>query len=102
MPTLTLIGIGNENGRSYFILAKENLFRNYFNEILDKLDIKDQIYEEQGVIEERVNETDHFKNEKFDIDVIYTETRIIILVRANTKNLKEFKSVILAYSKMSE
>ena len=102
MKSLKLIGLGNDekDERSYFIIEKENLFKASFNEILDKLNLYPPIYDEQGSIEELENELDHFKNDNFDIDIIYTKDRIIIIVRAEQKNLERFKSLLLAYSKM--
>jgi len=102
MKSLNLVGLGNDelNGRSFFTLELNESFQEYFNEILEKIKINDRIYEEQLPLSGRANEIDHIKNKEFDIDVIYTETRIIILVRANKKNLERFKSLILAYSKM--
>lgn len=104
MKTLKLIGLGNDqqNNRSYFFLEKSNLFLKYFNEILEKIGISRLIYDELGQIEEKENELEHFKNDNFDIDVIYTSNRIIILVRASQEDLERFKSLILAYSTMDE
>jgi hypothetical protein len=102
MKTLNLIGLGNKDGRSFFILEINEIFQKYFNEILEKIKIKDRIYEEQLPLSTRTNEIDHFKNKEFDIDVVYTETRIIILVRANKSELDNFKSLIFAYSKMED
>ena len=107
MKTLQLLGLGNERDRSYFILEKSNLFTKYFNEILKKLNISDQVYDkdydrELASIEERENEIDHFKNKSFDIDVIYTSNRIILLVRSDNTRLEQFKALILAYAKMQE
>lgn len=104
MKTLKLIGLGNDefNKRSSFILEQSELFQKYFNEILEKIKIKDMIYDEQLPIKSRLNEIDHFKNEDYDIDVIYTNETIILIVRAKQENLEKFKSLILAYSKMEE
>ena len=104
MKTLKLFGLGNneKDKRSYFIIKKENLFMKNFNEILEELRLYPPIYDEQGPIEELENKLDHFKNDGFDIDVVYTSDKIIIIVRAEQKNLERFKSLILAYSKMEE
>ncbi|MCK4647509.1 hypothetical protein KAT24_01100 [Candidatus Pacearchaeota archaeon] len=104
MEVLKLIGLGNDekNKRSYFILKKKNLFKKSFNEILDKLNLYPPIYDEQGSIEDLENQLDHFKNDNFDIDVIYTKDRIIVIVRAEQKDLNKFKSLLLAYSKIIE
>lgn len=104
MKSLNLIGLGNDesSGRSFFILDINESFQKCFNEILKKINIDDRIYEEQLPLSGRTNEIDHFKNKEFDIDVIYTETKIIIIVRADKKDLKEFKSLILNCSEMEE
>jgi len=104
MKYLKLIGLGNDekNKRSNFILKKENLFGKSFNEILDKLNLYSPIYDEQGSIEKLENKLDHFKNADFDIDVVYTKDRIVIIVRAEQKNLERFKSLLLAYAKLIE
>ena len=104
MEKLKIIGLGNneKDKRSYFIIKKENLFMKSFNEILEKLNLYPPIYDEQGLIEKLENQLDHFKNDNFDLDVIYTKDRIIVVVRAEQKDLERFKSLLLAYSKISE
>ena len=103
MKTLKLIGLGNDefNKRSSFLLEKSEFFQQYLNEILKKIGIDDQIYEEES-INGRIDEIDHFKNKDYDLDVIYTTNKVIILVRAEQIKLERFKSLILAYSKMEE
>jgi hypothetical protein len=104
MKSLSLVGLGNDehNKRSYFILKKDELFKKYFNEILGKLGLFPLIYDEQGLIDDFINQLNHYKNDYFDIDVIYTVDRIIIIVRANIEKLEMFKSLILAYSEIQE
>lgn len=104
MKPLKLVGLGNNNEyqRSYFVFELQELFKEYFNKILEKLELKDRIYEEQLPLSDRSNQIDHFKNEEFDIDVVYTQDKIILIVRAEPQNLEKFKSLILAYSKMEE
>ena len=104
MKSLVLVGLGNDekNKRSYFFIRKEDSFRESFNEILEKLKIGYPIPIEQSPISELENELNHYVNREFDIDVIYTRDKIIIIVRAESTNLERFKSLILAYSKMEE
>lgn len=104
MKALILTGLGNdeENKRSYFILKKDDLFMKYFNEILKKTELSPPLYKEQGRISEFENQINYYKNEKFDLDVIYTSDKIILIVRGEPLDLREFKSLILAYSKMEE
>lgn len=104
MKHLNLVGLGNDekNKRSYFVIQKEDSFRESFNEILEKLKLRHPIPIEQSPISQIENELDHYKNEEFDLDVIYTCNRIILIARANQPNLERFKSLIFAYSKMEE
>ena len=104
MKSLVLVGLGNDedNRRSYFVIKKEDSFKESFNEILEKLRLEPPIPIEQSPISELENELDHHVNKEFDLDVIYTHDRIILIVRAKPENLERFKSLILAYSKMEE
>jgi len=104
MKSLVLVGLGNDekDKRSYFILEKDEVFKKYFNEILEKLKLFPPIYDEQGSIAEFINQINHYKNNNFDLDVIYTSDKIILIVRAKSTDLVRFKSLILAYSKMEE
>ena len=104
MKSLVLVGLGNDekNKRSYFFIRKEDSFRESFNEILEKLKLEYPIPIEQSPINELENKLDHYINNDFDIDVVYTSDRIILIVRAESTNLERFKSLILAYSKMEE
>ena len=104
MKFLELVGLGNDekSKRSYFVLKKENAFRDIFNEILEKLKLGSPISMEQDPIIDLENKLDHYINNEFDLDVVYTKDRIILIVRAKLANLERFKSLILAYSKMEE
>ena len=104
MKSLVLVGLGSneENKRSYFILEKEELFISYFNEILEKLKLFPKIIKEEGIVEEFENKINHYKNNDFDLDVIYTKNKIILIVRAEPTNLETFKSLIFSYSVMEE
>jgi|SaaInl4_150m_RNA_FD_contig_31_850989_length_657_multi_8_in_0_out_0_1 hypothetical protein len=103
MKPLKLIGLGNveKDKRSYFIFEKSNNFL-IFNEILEKIGIDKLFYDELGAIESKSNELDHINNDRFDIDVVYTQDRIILIVRGKQKDLERFKSLILDYSIMQE
>ena len=102
MKSLVLVGLGNDedNHRSYFVIRKEDSFKESFNELLEKLKLGPPIPIEQSPISELENELDHYLNNEFDLDVIYTHDRIILILRAEPKNLERFKSLISAYSKM--
>lgn len=104
MKVLELTGLGNDslNKRSFFIFKLDEIFQQHFNEILEKIGLKSRIYDEQLPLSKRKNQLDYFKNDEFDIDVIYTSDRIIVLVRANKSDLERFKSLMLSYSKMKK
>ena len=104
MKSLVLVGLGNddEDKRSYFFIRKEDSFRESINEKLEKLKLGHPILIEEGPISELENKLDHYINNEFDLDVIYTSDKIILIVRAKPTNLERFKSLILAYSKMEE
>jgi len=104
MKTIRLIGLENneKNRRSSFIFEQSEIFQKFFNEILKKINIGEIIYDEQLPLKSRVNEIDHFKNEDYDLDIIYTPDTIVLIARANQQNLEKLKSLILAGSKIEE
>lgn len=86
--------------RGYYILEKENIFLDQFNKILGKLNFSEIIYDDFSLVKQRTNQIDHFKNSRFDIDIIYSSDKIIVIVRAEQDNLEKFKSLILSYSQL--
>jgi len=101
------IGTLNDN-RSYYILVKEDLTENPLNEIMEKIGYGIFYYgKEEGISgshspTEFENHIDHVVSGKYDIDVVYTHNRIILIVRAPKEQQKNFKELMLAYSKMDE
>lgn len=83
---LKLLGSGNQDGRSFFIFNKEASFFPRFSLFLIGCGFKDLgIYEdyaeEKQEIKEFNNYIDNLKNEEYDIDLIITVDRIILIVR---------------------
>ena len=101
--------IGNlDDNRSYYILVKESIVENPLNEIMEKIGYGVFYYgKEEGISSshsptEFENHVDRVVTGKYDIDVIYTHNRIILIVRAPKEQQKTFKELMLAYSKMQE
>lgn len=87
MKKLKLFGLGNEGERSYFILSKEQSFLSLFPKFLLGCGIDDfYTFEENKKIKDYVNIIQHFQNNKYNIDVIYTQDRIFLTVRTDEKN----------------
>lgn len=103
MKKLILSGLGNdaEQKRSYFLFKKSNDIQ-AFDEFWKKLGFGLFDYDEGGSIQESCNRVEHFRNEKFDIDIVYTQDKIIFIVRGEPKNLEKFKSLVFKYSELRE
>ena len=104
MKNLILSGLGNnaEQKRSYFLFNKPDDPRS-FNEFWKSLGFNSLFYyDEEGSIKETYNRIEHFRNKIFDIDVIWTQDKIIFIVRGEQKDLKKFKSLVFKYSKLIE
>ena len=88
---LKLIGSGNEGARNFFILSKEDSFFSLFPLFLIGCGIKNiGIYEDYQEDKPNINsfnnKIENFNNEDYDIDVIYTQDRIILIVRTDISN----------------
>ncbi|GEM_PF-1760891 len=88
---LRLIGSGNEGRRNFFILSKEESFFSVFPLFLIGCDIKrigiyEAYQEDRPDISKFENKIEHFSNNEYDIDVIYTNNRIILIVRTDSTN----------------
>lgn len=103
MKKLILSGIGNnkEQKRSYFIFEKPDYPKD-FNEFWERLRFGLFYYDEEGSIKENCNRVEHFRNKKFDIDVVYTQDKIIVIVRGKLVDLEKFKSLVFEYSRLIE
>ena len=88
---LRLVGTGNNDKRSFYIFEKNNSFFSLFSIFLISLgfkDIKDYEYynDDKIDINKLKNYIENFKNELYDLDVIYTQDKIIIIVRTDEGN----------------
>ena len=97
-----------DNDRSYYVLVKESLTEKPLNEIMEKIGHGILYYgKEEGISDSHSptgyeNHVDHIVAGKYDIDVVYTHNRIILIVRAPKKEQKIFRELMLAYSKFPE
>lgn len=90
---LKLVGSGNEGERSFFILTKGQSFFSLFPIFLIGCGFKDLgIYEYIKENKENIstfhNKVEYFRNENYEIDLIYTNDRIILIVRTDINNRK--------------
>lgn len=88
---IKLISTGNEEGRSYYIFEKDNSFFSLFpkfllgcgfNNLKEYEDYQDN-FPDIGDFE---NKVEHFKNDEYDIDVVFTSNRIILIIRTSEDN----------------
>lgn len=88
---MKLISSGNKGKWNYFMFNKDINFFSLFSKFLLGCGIKnlneyEEYLEELPEIDSFKNKIDHFENEKYDIDIIFTETRIIVTIRTDIKN----------------
>lgn len=88
---LKLVGSGNDGGRFFFIFRKGEAFFSLFPRFLlgcgfRDLGIYEEYQEEMPDIKQFTDKIEHFKNEGYDIDVIYTQDKIILVVRTDEDN----------------
>jgi hypothetical protein len=94
--------------RSYYILVKEALTEKPLNEIMEKIGYGILYYgKEEGISDSHSptgfeNCVDHVVAGKYDIDIVYTTDCIVLIVRAPKKEQKNFRELMLAYSKMED
>ena len=91
------MGYVEKNNRSYYVIIKENNIVKPINEIMKKIGSDPFFYNENDGPETCINYIRHIKNNNYDIDFIFTENRLIIIVRADEKHQIRFKELILAY-----
>jgi hypothetical protein len=88
---LKLLGSGNESRRSFFILSKEDSFFSLFPLFLigcgfKNIGVYEDYQQEKPNINSFLNKIEHFKNEEYEIDLIYTIDRIILIIRTDECN----------------
>jgi len=96
---LRLVGSGNKGERNFFILTKEKSFFSLFPLFLincgfKNIGVYEDYQEEEPNIDIFSNKIEHFQNENYDIDLIYTSNRVILIVRtAETNRNKLIKAI---------
>ncbi len=103
MKPMCMKAIGTLNSdRSYYILVKESLIEKPLNEIMEKIGHDVLFYgkDEGDDFTEYENRVERIVSGKYDIDVVYTSNRVILIVRAPEKEQKIFRELMFAYSKM--
>lgn len=91
LKKLKLIGSGNEKERNFFILNKNNSFFSLFPLFLigcgfKQIGIYEDYQEDKPDIKTFKNKIEHFQNDDYDIELIYTQDRIILIVRTDISN----------------
>jgi hypothetical protein len=91
MNKLAVLGSGNEGSRSFFIFEKNESFFSLFPLFLSgcgfkKIGVYESYQDDKPSLNKLNNRVENFKNENYDIDVIYTQDRIILLVRTDSSN----------------
>lgn len=86
-----LIGTGNKDGRFYYIFDKNPSFFTLFSKFLlncgfQDLDVYEDYLDNPPDINKIKNKLEHIRNDKYDIDIIYTQDRIILIIRTNNIN----------------
>ena len=99
MKPMDIRGTGyiEKDNRSYYIIVKDNSIVKPINEIMEKIGSDPYFYNENDGPETCINDLRHIKNNNYDIDFVFTENRLIIIVRADKKHQNNFKELILAY-----
>ena len=91
---LKLMGSGNEEERNFFVLSKGNSFLSLFPIFLigcgfKSIGMYENYQNDKPNINNFKNKIEHFQNQTYDIDLVYTSDRIILIVRTDLKNRQE-------------
>ena len=100
---MTAVGRGKK--RSYYVLVKESLVEKPLNEIMEKIGLDPLYYSYEDGGDNPTgykNNVQHRVKGKYDIDVVYTADRIVLIVRAPKEQQEIFKNLMSAYSKFKE
>jgi len=103
-----LSGLGNSEKRSYFIIEKSTSIRGFLAYFLLKCGFihNDYLLDDQSnaKIKDITKISDiqkNFKNDVFDIDIVYGYKNVILLIRYDEDNKKEFiTKLVLEYCEM--
>ncbi|MBI2056804.1 hypothetical protein HYT91_00955 [Candidatus Pacearchaeota archaeon] len=98
---LTGFGYSEDDGRSVYFFDKPNELE-ALNEIWSESGLETFPYFEKGSLKEISNFINYFENKKLDIDFVFTQDKIIIIVRGEPKFLRKFKTLIFKYSDMKQ
>ena len=109
MEKLKLKGMGNKDNRSFFIIGKSKNLVGFLAYFLLKCGFKDSVYmldyqnEKNDDVKDVTKFEDtqsNYKNEYFDIDLVYGYNAIVIIVRYTKKEHKELiNNIVLEYCK---
>lgn len=101
---LDLIGSGNQDGRFFYIFSKDSSFFSLFPKFLmgcgfENLGAYEDYSSDFPDLDLLENKIEYFKNDAYDIDIIFTRNRIILIVRTSEHNrdnlVKGIKNVFL-------
>ena len=91
---------GHEDwGNSVYVFNKPYQLE-ALNELWSETFLESFPYWEKGSLKDIHNRIDWFKNESFDIHLIFTQDKIIFIVRGKKKDLLNFKEIVFKYSDM--
>lgn len=103
MKSIQLKAIGTtDDKRRYYILVKEKSVEEPLNKIMERIGSGILYYGEGNSPAEYENHVENVISGKYDIDIVYTSNRIIIIVRAPKEQQEFFKSLLLEYSKFEK
>lgn len=106
MNKMKLTGSGNEEGRFFYIFDKSANFFSLFPRFLlgcgfENIGVYEDYQEKPPAIDNFKNKIEHFKNEEYDIDVVFTHDKIMLIVRTEEKNRENLLSGIQSISSNS-
>jgi len=96
---LTGFGYSEDVGRSVYFFDKPNELE-VLNEIWSESGLETFPYFEKGSLKEISNFINYFGNKKLNIDFVFTQDKIIFIVRGKKKDLLNFKEIVFKYSDM--
>ena len=98
---IKLVGLGNDEGRDYFVFSKEDSFLESFPLFLDRLCLGKtpslhEYGEEPYPISEKSDLVERTSNHAYDVDLFYGKARIIIVVRSDEEHRPEVLDAVKA------
>lgn len=82
---LKLLGTGNKENRFFYIFEKDKIFFSLFPKFLIGCDFENLgLYEDEDISFSE-NKVENFKNDFYDIDVIFTCNRVILIIRTDER-----------------